>query len=77
MKSLIYRTRYVQLEDIHLHAHQPEDGQNIFFVDTTRMKHRKERSFTARQACAIESAGEIGKSTENVLRSKANSFSLF
>lgn len=36
------------------------EGQNIFFIDTVRMKKRfKERPFTARQACAVESAGKL------------------
>jgi hypothetical protein len=49
----------LSLENSLTSKNQPsEDGQNIFFVDTIRMKrHNKKRSFTARQACAVESAG--------------------
>lgn len=46
------------LEDLLTAKIQPRNGQNIFFIDTVRMKiHKKERPFTFRQACAIESAG--------------------
>lgn len=47
------------LENILTAKVQPENGKNIFFIDTVRMKKRKKkRPFTSRQACAIESAGE-------------------
>lgn len=46
------------LENILL-AKDLQHGQNVFFIDTVRMKKRdKDRPFTARQACAIESAGK-------------------
>ena len=48
------------LENILTAKIQPKNGQNIFFIDTVRMKkNKKERPFTARQACAIESAGKL------------------
>lgn len=48
------------LENILSAKIQPKKGQNIFFIDTVRMKkHKKERPFTSRQACAIESSGEL------------------
>lgn len=48
---------YLTLENILKAKHHPKHGKNIFFLDTTRMKRRKkERAFTCRQACAVESA---------------------
>lgn len=54
------KQEFIHLEDILKAKVQPKNGQNIFFIDTVRMKRRNaERPFTARQACAIESAGEL------------------
>lgn len=48
----------VLLENILTATKQPEQGRDIFFIDTTYMRRRKtERPFTSRQACAVESAG--------------------
>lgn len=52
-------SNFITLEDISNANIKPENGKNIFFIDTVRMKKRmKQRPFTARQACAVESAGE-------------------
>lgn len=49
----------IELEDILNASVKPEMGQNVFFIDTIRMKKRKkERPMTSREACAIESAGD-------------------
>jgi hypothetical protein len=46
---------FVSLENILTSKVQPENGNNVFFLDTIRMKKNdKERPFTAREACAIE-----------------------
>lgn len=51
---------FIDLEDILTSKVQPKNGKNIFFIDTVRMKHRNiERPFTVRQACSIESAGDL------------------
>ena len=58
--ELSQREESIVLENFMSASEQPENGQNIFFVDTTRMKrHFRERNFTSRQACAIESAGKV------------------
>lgn len=59
------------LENILKSQVQPKDGQNIFFIETSRVKRKKERLFTARQACAVESAGELS------LGMLPNDFNLF
>lgn len=39
---------------------QPENGQNIFFLETARIrKDMKDRPLTTRQACSVESAGDL------------------
>lgn len=51
----------IELENILNATIRPENGENIFFIDTIGMKkrRRKLKYFTARQACAIESAGDF------------------
>lgn len=51
---------FIELRDILTSKVQPKNGKNIFFIDTVRMKRRNaERPFTVRQACSIESAGDL------------------
>jgi hypothetical protein len=59
-KPLEQQKKHIYLENFLKSENQPSgNGQNIFFLDTTRMKrHNKNRSFSARQACAVESAGK-------------------
>lgn len=60
---------FLDLDNFLTSQDQPlENGQNIFFLDSTRMKrHNKKRSFTARQACAVESSGKKFNSSRALL----------
>lgn len=54
---------YLFLDDISNSSVKPKDDQNIFFLDTFRMQPKyskfKSQIIGKRQACAIESAGNL------------------